>query len=386
MPILLTKQLTKKQAEVLNYYEKFQEKKKYSPALSDVADHFNRSVPTIFQHVDYLKRKGFLVSQKGARHSIRILRSMREIALYDVQPEVELEIQSINCTEKSIADFENKVIEGDCLKVMKEIPSKSVNLILCDLPYGTTQNHWDSVIPLDKLWKQYERIIKDNGVIALTGQGIFTAKLILSNQKLFKYKVVWMKSKSTNFLNAKKQPLRRHEDICIFYKNQPIYNPQMTPGEAYNKGFRKNQLTGSYGDFKTTHVKSDGGRYPTDVIYFKTAESEGEVFHPTQKPIELGRYFIRTFTKPGDIMLDNTCGSGSFLISAILEGRKFIGIEKNEEVFLHRKKKMDYIKICNERIKKAKEEYKNKKVQKNLFNNGDKINGNTFIQNMPSLS
>jgi len=174
---------------------------------------------------------------------------------------------------KAITHFENKVIEGDCLEVMNNIPQGSIDMVLCDLPYGTTQNHWDSVIPLDQLWKQYERIIKDNGVIVLTGQGIFTAQLMLSNQKLFKYKIVWMKSKSTNFLNAKKQPLRRHEDVCIFYKNQPLYNPEMTAGEPYNKGFRKDQLTGSYGDFKTIEVKSDGERYPTDVIYFKTAES-----------------------------------------------------------------------------------------------------------------
>ncbi len=257
--------------------------------------------------------------------------------------------------EREIASFQNKVIEGDCMEVMQEIPSKSIDMVLCDLPYGTTQNHWDSVLPLDELWKQYERVIKDNGTIALTGQGIFTAQLILSNQKLFKYKIVWMKSKSTNFLNAKKQPLRRHEDICIFYKNQPTYNPQMSAGEPYNKGFRKDQLTGSYGDFKTIEVKSAGERYPTDVVYFKTAESEGEVFHPTQKPIELGRYLIRTFTQPGEIILDNTCGSGSFLVSAILEDRKFIGIEKNQEVYLHRKKEVDYIEICKKRIKEARE-------------------------------
>ena len=127
----------------------------------------------------------------------------------------------------------------------------------------------------------------------------------------------------------------------------------MTAGAPYDKGFRKDQLTGSYGDFKTVNVKSDGSRYPTDILYFKTAESEGEVFHPTQKPIELGRYFIRTFTKQGDIVLDNTCGSGSFLVSAILEGRKFIGIEKNEEVYLHKKNKVDYIGICKKRIKEA---------------------------------
>lgn len=136
-------------------------------------------------------------------------------------------------------------------------------------------------------------------------------------------------------------------------------------GEPYNKGFRKDQLTGSYGDFKTVEVKSNGERYPTDVVYFKTAESEGEVYHPTQKPVELGRYLIRTFTKEGDIVLDNTCGSGSFLVSAVLEGRKFVGIEKNQEVYLFKKHKIDYIKVCKQRIKEAEARYKvqNNKLQ-----------------------
>ncbi len=122
-----------------------------------------------------------------------------------------------------LIDFENRVIKGDCLEVMKELPDGCIDMILCDLPYGTTQNKWDSVIPLDKLWEQYERIIKENGAIVLTSQGLFTAKLILSNEKLFKYKIVWVKSKPTNFLNAKIQPLRKHEDICVFYKKQPTY-------------------------------------------------------------------------------------------------------------------------------------------------------------------
>lgn len=265
--------------------------------------------------------------------------------------------------QKSIGDYVNQIIEGDCLEVMKDVPSNSIDMILCDLPYGTTQNLWDSVIPLDQLWAHYERIIKDRGVIALTGHGLFTANLMLSNPKLFKYKIVWVKSKPTNFLNAKKQPLRKHEDICIFYKAQPAYNPQMTLGEPYNKGFRKNQFTGSYGDFKTVEVKSNGERYPTDVVYFKTAESEGVVHHPTQKPVELGRYLIRTFTKPGDIVLDNACGSGSFSVAAVLEGRKFIGIEKNKEVFLHKRQRTDYIEVCHKRLDEAKEQRKNTTVE-----------------------
>lgn len=260
--------------------------------------------------------------------------------------------------------IENALFQGDCLKVMSQFPDKSVDMILCDLPYGTTQNKWDSVIPLDDLWKEYERVIKDNGVIALTSHGIFTAQLIMSNTKLFKYKLTWVKSKATNFLNAKKQPLRKHEDVCIFYRNhkyQPTYNPQMTIGEPYNKGFRKNQLTGSYGDFSTTEVKSSGKRYPSDVLYFKTAESEGEVFHPTQKPVELGRYLIRTYTNDGDLVLDNTFGSGSFLLSAALEGRKFTGIELNQETDLHRRKKVDLIKIASKRLENIIDKKKIKK-------------------------
>ena len=251
-------------------------------------------------------------------------------------------------------DMLNRVVEGDCLEVMKHIPSGLVDLVLCDLPYGTTQNQWDSVIDLGELWKQYERVIKPNGAIVLTSQGVFTAKLILSNEKLFKYKIVWEKSKPTNFLNAKKQPLRKHEDICVFYKKQPYYNPQMTLGEPYNKGVRKNQLSGSYGDFGPVEVKSEGERYPTDIVYFKTAESEGTVYHPTQKPVALGRYLIRTFTKEGDLVLDNTCGSGSFLVAALLENRQFIGIEKNQESLLFKKEGIDLIQVCEERLRAAK--------------------------------
>ena len=275
-----------------------------------------------------------------------------------------------------------ELYQGDCLEVMKEIPSKSVDMILCDLPYGTTQNKWDAIIPMndyinindkniekdefylqqfikrlskkeiDKIWKEnkqeglwnyYNRIIKDNGAIVLTSHGVFTAELILSNKKWFKYKLVWEKSKATNFLNAKKQPLRKHEDICVFYKKQPIYNPQMRIGEPYNKGIRKNQLTGSYGDFKPVEVKSDGLRYPNDIIYFKTAESEGKVYHSTQKPVALCEYLIKTYTNEGDIVLDNCMGSGTTGVACKNLNRKFIGIELDEE----------YFKIAQDRINKG---------------------------------
>ena len=246
--------------------------------------------------------------------------------------------------------FVNRVIEGDCIEVMRHLPSDCIDMVLCDLPYGTTQNKWDSIVPLDELWAEYKRIVKSNGAIVLTSQGLFTAMLIMSQPKLFKYKWVWEKSKPTNFLNAKKQPLRKHEDVCVFYQRQPVYNPQMTEGTPYDKGVRKNQLSGSYGDFQPVHVHSDGKRYPTDVVYFKTAESEGEVIHATQKPVELGRYFIRTYSKPGDLILDNTSGSGSFLVAALMEGRNFMGIEKNADSELFKNEKIDYIQKTKERL------------------------------------
>lgn len=242
------------------------------------------------------------------------------------------------------------LVESNGLDAMAYIPNHSINFILCDLPYGTTQNAWDSVIPLEKLWAHYRRILAPRGVVALMGQGSFTARLILSQEELFKYKITWVKSKPTNFLNAKKQPLRKHEDVCIFYAQQPNYTPQMSPGDPYDKGVRKNQLTGSYGDFKPSHVKSEGGRYPTNVVYFKTAESEGRVWHSTQKPVELGRYLIRTYTQPGDLVLDNCFGSASFLVAAALEDRDSIGIEINRNIAEFKKTNLDPMRVAQDRF------------------------------------
>lgn len=265
----------------------------------------------------------------------------------------------------------NRVIEGDILEEMKKIEDKSIDLILVDLPYGTTKNKWDIIIPFEDLWKEYSRIIKDNGAMLFTATGIFSSLLMLSNVKDFKYKLIWVKSKSTNFLNVKKQPLRKFEEILVFYKKQTTYNPQKTIDVPYNKGPRKSQLTGSYANFSSVVNKSDGERNPTDVLYFKTAETEGEVFHPTQKPVELGSYLIKTFTNKGDVVLDNTSGSGSFLVAAIKEGRNFIGIEKNEHTELFKGKKVDYIKKSEERIRLAydslAEEDKNHIVKEGLF-------------------
>lgn len=261
------------------------------------------------------------------------------------------------------------IYQGDCLEVMRRISDASVDMILCDLPYGTTQNKWDSVIPLEQLWVEYKRIIKPKGVIALTSQGIFTARLIMSNERWFRYKFVWVKSKPTNFLNARRQPLRQHEDICIFYGSQPNYRPVMSKGEPYDKGTRKAQYTGSYGDFRPVQVKSDGDRFPTDTLYCKTSESEagGQVWHPTQKPVALGRYLIRMFTGEGDVVLDNAFGSGSFLVAAALEKRRFIGIEKNEEVHLFKENKIDYIKVAKGRLAEVETMLKSKQPLPPLF-------------------
>lgn len=284
-----------------------------------------------------------------------VIQALRQIGKLTPSPD-----EFIGCSVRSdvsggLAEVENTLLEGDCLGLLRQIPSDTVDLLLCDLPYGTTQNRWDSVIDLKRLWIEYRRVLKPNGVVVLTAQGIFTAKLILSNEEWFKYKIVWEKSKPTNFLNAKKQPLRKHEDICVFYTKSPTYNPQMRAGTPYDKGVRKNQLSGSYGDFLPAHVRSDGERYPSDIVYFKTAESEPErtVWHPTQKPVELGRYLVRTFSNEGDIVLDNAFGSGSFLVAAAMEKRRFIGIEQNEEVHLFKNERIDYVGLAAERLRRV---------------------------------
>lgn len=269
-------------------------------------------------------------------------------------PHVRLALDKIGELSPARERVEGSLYEGDCLKILPGLPAKSVDLVLCDLPYGTTQNRWDSIIDLDRLWKEYHRILKPNGAVVLTSQGIFTARLILSNEAWFKYKIVWEKSKPTNFLNAKRQPLRKHEDVCVFYGKPPTYNPQMRAGTAYDKGIRKNQLSGSYGDFQPAHVRSDGERYPADIVYFKTAESEPErnVWHPTQKPVALGRYLVRTFSNEGDVVLDNAFGSGSFLVAAATEKRRFIGIERNEEVHLFKDQRIDYVDLAAARLER----------------------------------
>ena len=220
---------------------------------------------------------------------------------------------------------------GDCLTLMKDIDTNSVDMLLVDLPYGTTQCKWDSIISLKDLWIEYNRIIKDNGAMLFHCAQPFTSNLIMSNVKNFKYEWVWEKSKASNYLNAKKQPLRAHESIAVFYRKPPTYNPQMTQGEAYNKGTAKRE-TEVYGSQRAVEVKSDGERYPRTVQYFVTAEKEGKL-HPTQKPIALTEHFVKTFSNPGDVILDNTMGSGTTGVACVNLDREFIGIEKDKEYF-----------------------------------------------------
>jgi site-specific DNA-methyltransferase (adenine-specific) len=230
--------------------------------------------------------------------------------------------------------IESKIILGESIQEMSKLADESIDMILCDLPYGTTQCKWDTIIPFKDLWEQYERIIKPNAAIVLTASQPFTSNLVMSNIKLFRYSLVWEKSKSTGYLNSKKMPMRSHEDILVFYKSLPTYNPQMTQGEPYDKG-KAHRPTEVYREQKgEIHVKNDTGlRYPRSVQYFKTAESEGEVYHPTQKPISLMEWLIKTYTNENDLILDNCIGSGTSALAAIRTNRRYIGIEIDESYY-----------------------------------------------------
>lgn len=224
----------------------------------------------------------------------------------------------------------NRIYNEDCLEGMRRIPDGSIDMILCDLPYGTTRNKWDSVIPLEPLWSEYERIIKDNGAIVLTAQTPFDKVLGTSNLGLLRYEWIWEKTAATGHLNAKKMPMKAHENILVFYKQLPTYNAQMTAGHSPVHSYTKRRDDGSnYG--KTQTGVSGGGsteRYPRSVLLFPS-DKQREALHPTQKPVELFRYLIRTYTNPGETVLDNCMGSGTTAVAATLEGRDFIGFEKD---------------------------------------------------------
>ena len=195
----------------------------------------------------------------------------------------------------------NKLYQGDCIKIMSSLPEDCVDMVFCDLPYGTTQNSWDSPIPFDELWSQYRRIVKENGAIVLTAQPPFDKVLACSNLKEFKYEWIWEKNKATGHLNAKKMPMKAHENILVFYRKLPTYNPQMTIGKPYDKGTAVRDAEQYGKQTKAVHVKNtEGTRYPRSVLYFKTAEDEGKL-HPTQKPIALYEYLIRTYSNEGDV-------------------------------------------------------------------------------------
>ena len=229
-----------------------------------------------------------------------------------------------------MADTSIQLIQGDCLEVMPTLASGSIDLVLCDLPYGTTRNKWDTIIPLEPLWTEYKRLCK--GAIVLTAAQPFTSVLVCSNLRAFKYSWVWKKAQGTGFLNAKKQPLRNTEDVLVFWHGkQTLYNPQMSYGhKGYVTG--KGKKTSNYGSFHDVrNVNEDGSRYPTTVIEFTSRkEKDG---HPTQKPVALMEYLIRTYTQPGDTVLDNCMGSGTCGVACVNTGRSFIGIERDSEYF-----------------------------------------------------
>jgi len=221
----------------------------------------------------------------------------------------------------------NRLIMGNCLEIMKLIPTGSVDMVLCDLPYGTTQNKWDSVLPLAELWSEYKRICR--GAIVLTAAQPFTSALVMSNFSWFKYDWTWRKEKGTGHLNAKKMPMRDKEDILVFYSSQPTYNPQMTEGAPF--GNKRGRNTPSYGAHEARNNENEGNRYPKQVIEFPMVGRGG--VHPTQKPVALMEYLIRTYTNRGDVVLDNCMGSGTTGVACMNTGRKFIGIELEKNYF-----------------------------------------------------
>ena len=230
----------------------------------------------------------------------------------------------------------NVCYQGDCLEVMKGIEDKSIDMILCDLPYGALNKgnvnaKWDSVIPFKPLWEQYERIIKDNGAIILFGQGMFSAELMISNKKLWRYNLIWKKgNRISGFLNSKRQPLRNHEDILVFSKRQTVYNPQMTIGEKNHKkggGNHKNTQR-CYGKLIDTPTILTNEKYPISILDF---DREHPPIHPTQKPVTLLEYLIKTYTNEGELVLDNTAGSGTTGVACKNTNRNFILIEQDEK-------------------------------------------------------
>ena len=235
-----------------------------------------------------------------------------------------------------------KIYQGDCLELMKNIKDKTIDCIICDLPYGvTSKNKWDTIIPYEPLWKEYKRIIKDNGPIILFGQDKFTAKTMLSNEKMHRYNLIWNKVLTSGFLNAGRMPLRKHEDIMIFYKKLPTYNPQFTEGKPLHgmgEKFKKvKNNNNNYNDFNSCNNPSanregDTKKYPKSILTFPRPASS-KMLHPTEKPVELLEYLIKTYSNENDVILDNCMGSGSTGVACLNTNRRFIGIELDEKYF-----------------------------------------------------
>ena len=243
------------------------------------------------------------------------------------------------------------IYNQDCLEGMKNIPDGSIDMILCDLPYGVLNRQnkhakWDNVIPFEPLWAQYKRVIKNNGAIVLFGQGMFTAELMVSQKDLWRYNLIWNKTdRPTGFLNAKRMPLREHEDVMIFYKELPVYNPQMVKCAPHQRNhsrgkMEKEQTNRCYGDMRKFDEVITDEKYPRSIIRIPREE---KTIHPTQKPVALCEWLIKTYSNVGDVVLDNCMGSGTTAVACINTNRHYIGFETSEE----------YCKIAEDRIKVA---------------------------------
>lgn len=232
-----------------------------------------------------------------------------------------------------------QLMHGDCLEMMKLIPDGSVDMVLCDLPYGTTQNKWDSIIDLAALWVQYERICR--GAIVLTAQTPFDKVLGASNIKLLKYEWIWEKTHPTGHLNAKRAPMKAHENVLVFYRRQPLYNPIKTTGHKRKTATKRHDLTETYGKQVFDELPYDSTeRYPRSVLVFPSDKQTSKL-HPTQKPVALMEYLISTYTNPGDTVLDNAMGSGTTGVACLNTERHFIGIELDDKYFAVASKRIE---------------------------------------------
>ena len=255
----------------------------------------------------------------------------------------------------------NRIYCIDCLEGMKDIPDGSVDAVVCDPPYevlnrGNKHAQWDAMIPFEPMWEQYRRVVKKNGAIVLFCQGMFTAKLMMSNPSEWRYNLVWDKQRTSGFLNANRMPLRCHEDIAVFYRELPVYHPQLVPGETtHSRGSGQHRNDSKcYGKYTNSGLPEplEGVKFPRSILSFQKGHGP-EIIHPTQKPVDLIRWLVRSYTDEGDTVLDNCMGSGTTAIACLMENRNFIGFESNEPYFR---------KAC-ERIEK----FRNEPRQETLF-------------------